>query len=187
MTFPTIEPMHIDRLHAWEANARTHSAEQVEQIARSIREFGWTNPVLIDEHNQIIAGHGRVLAARALGISTVPCLRLDFMDAAQKRAYVIADNQLALKAGWDYELLRLELGELRTDGFDLALTGFDDDDLNDIFSGALDEKDNEPPEEFTLKVWSKSEYEMQEVKQLLGIKDSAAKVEAHRVIGMLRR
>lgn len=185
-----IEHLHVDTLHAWENNARTHSDAQVEQIARSIREYGWTNPVLIDEHDQIIAGHGRVAAARRLGIHTVPCLRLDFMDAAQKRAYVIADNQLALKAGWDFDLLRLELGDLRDEGFDLALTGFEDGELDDILAGkagAKDKADDEGEAEYVLKVWSNDEAEILAVKKLLGINKAAGKVDAHRVIGMLQR
>lgn len=185
-----IEHLHVATLHAWENNARTHSDEQIEQIARSIREYGWTNPVLIDEHDQIIAGHGRVAAARRLGIHTVPCLRLDFMDAAQKRAYVIADNQLALKAGWDFDLLRLELGDLRDVGFDLALTGFDDGELDDILAGkagAKDKDDDEGEAEYVLKVWSNDEAEILAVKKLLGINKAAGKVDAHRVIGMLQR
>jgi hypothetical protein len=104
-------------------NARTHSDAQVAQIAASIREFGWTNPVLVDGDNGIIAGHGRLLAARKLGMSTVPVIELAGLSEAQKRAYIIADNRLALNAGWDNELLDLELGELDALGFDLSLTG----------------------------------------------------------------
>lgn len=187
MTAYQIEQLHIDELHVWESNARTHSDEQVGQIARSIREFGWTNPVLIDEHNQILAGHGRVAAAHRLGIHVVPCLRLDFMDAAQKKAYVIADNKLALNAGWDFDTLRIELEDLRAVGFDLDLVGFDDAALDSIFSGTADGKDEGgEPEEFTLKVWSKDETEILAVKKLLGINATAVKVEAGRVIGMLQ-
>jgi DNA modification methylase len=107
-------------------NARTHSDAQVAQIAASIREFGWTNPVLVDGENGIIAGHGRLLAARKLGMSTVPVIELSGLSEAQKRAYIIADNKMALNAGWDNELLGLELGDLAALGFDLSLTGFDD-------------------------------------------------------------
>jgi DNA modification methylase len=107
-------------------NARTHSDAQVAQIAASIREFGWTNPVLVDGENGIIAGHGRLLAARKLGMSTVPVIELSGLSEAQKRAYIIADNNMALNAGWDNELLGLELGDLAALGFDLSLTGFDD-------------------------------------------------------------
>jgi ParB-like nuclease domain len=106
--------------------ARTHSDAQVAQIAASIREFGWTNPVLVDGENGIIAGHGRLLAARKLGIGTVPVIELAGLSEAQKRAYIIADNKMALNAGWDNELLGLELGDLASLGFDLSLTGFDD-------------------------------------------------------------
>lgn len=121
-----IEQRPIDSLIPYARNARTHSDAQVAQIAASIREFGWTNPILVDGDNGIIAGHGRVLAARKLGMDAVPCIELAHLSATQRRAYILADNQLALNAGWDRELLALELGELRADGFDLALVGFDD-------------------------------------------------------------
>lgn len=110
-------------------NARTHSDRQVAEIAASIREFGWTNPVLVDGDNGIIAGHGRVLAARKLGIADVPVIELAGLSEAQKRAYVIADNKLALNAGWDEELLALEFGDLASLGFDLSLTGFGEDEI----------------------------------------------------------
>jgi ParB-like chromosome segregation protein Spo0J len=106
-------------------NARTHTDEQVAQIAASIREFGFVNPVLLKDDNTIIAGHGRVMAARKLGLDTVPAVYLSHLTDTQARAYVIADNKLALNAGWDDELLNLELGDLADDGFDLDLTGFD--------------------------------------------------------------
>ena len=105
-------------------NARTHSDAQVAQIAASIREFGWTNPILVDGDNGIIAGHGRLLAARKLGMATVPVIELAGLSEAQKRALVIADNKLALNAGWNDELLGLEIGELEHLGFDLSLAGF---------------------------------------------------------------
>ena len=107
-------------------NARTHSEAQVAEIAASIRAFGWTNPILVDEENGVIAGHGRLLAARKLGLVEVPVIELAGLSEAQKRALVIADNKLALNAGWDDELLGIELGELQALGFDLALTGFSD-------------------------------------------------------------
>ena len=110
-------------------NARTHSEEQIAEIAASIREFGWTNPVLVDGDNGIIAGHGRVLAARKLGMTTVPVIELAGMSEAEKRAYVIADNKLALNAGWDRETLSVELADLDAQGFDLSLTGFGGDEL----------------------------------------------------------
>jgi DNA modification methylase len=115
-------------------NPRTHSDEQVAVIAGSIREFGWTNPVLIDGRNGIIAGHGRVLAARKLGLAQVPCIELAHLTDAQRRAYVIADNQTALRAGWSDELLRLELGQLQAANFNLDLVGFDPDALASLFA-----------------------------------------------------
>lgn len=105
-------------------NSRTHSPQQTQQIASSIKEFGFTNPVLIDEENGIIAGHGRVLAAQLLGMDEVPCIVLSGMTEAKKRAYVIADNKLALNAGWDDEMLRLEFEDLKAMDFDLDLAGF---------------------------------------------------------------
>lgn len=110
-------------------NSRTHSAEQVAQIAASIREFGWTNPVLIDGENGIIAGHGRVLAAHKLGETQVPTIELSHMSDTQKRAYIIADNKLALNAGWDDEMLALEMDEIKNAGYDLGLTGFNLDEI----------------------------------------------------------
>lgn len=128
--FPeAIEHVAIEALIPYARNARTHSAEQVAQLAASMREFGWTNPVLIDEVGGIIAGHGRVLAARSLGMTAVPCIRLAHLSDAQKRALVLADNKLAENAGWDEELLAEELRALMTMGFDPLLTGFDDDEI----------------------------------------------------------
>ena len=121
---------------------------QVAQIAASIREFGWTNPVLVDGQNGIIAGHGRVLAARKLGLERVPVIELAHMSEAQKRAYVLADNQLALNAGWDDELLRLELADLSELGFDLGLIGFGEGELERLLAGdgrtGLTEDDEAP-------------------------------------------
>lgn len=124
-----IEQVRVGALIPYARNSRTHSEAQVAQVAASIREFGFTNPVLIDADGGIIAGHGRVMAARKLGMESVPAIRIDYMTEAQKRAYIIADNKLALNAGWDDELLALELGDLKGEGFDLALTGFNDDEL----------------------------------------------------------
>jgi len=122
----------IEELIPYARNARTHSDAQVAQIAASIKEFGWTNPVLIDGERGIIAGHGRVLAARKLGLSEVPCIELAHLTQSQKRAYILADNKLAENAGWDIELLKIELVELEGDGFDLSLTGFDEDFLDGL-------------------------------------------------------
>mgnify|MGYP000883630421 CR=1 FL=1 len=121
-----IETLAIDRLIPYARNSRTHSDAQVAQIAASIKEFGFTNPVLIDADGGIIAGHGRVMAAHKLAMDKVQCIRLAHLTEAQRRAYVIADNKLALNAGWDDAMLALELAELSEAGYDLALTGFDD-------------------------------------------------------------
>jgi DNA modification methylase len=128
-TIVQIEYRQIEALIPYARNSRTHSGAQVAQIAASIREFGWTNPVLVDGSNGIIAGHGRVLAARKLGFDQVPVIELAHLTESQKRAYVLADNKLAENAGWDDELLRIELEALQAAGFDLSLTGFADDEL----------------------------------------------------------
>lgn len=119
-----IETVAVERLIPYARNSRTHSESQVAQIAASIREFGFTNPVLIDAEGGIIAGHGRVMGARQLGLAEVPCLRLAHLSEAQRRAYVIADNKLAMNAGWNEEMLALELRELMEGGYDVGLTGF---------------------------------------------------------------
>jgi len=132
---PKIEEIKVDDLIPYATNSRTHSAEQVAQIAASMVEFGWTNPVLIDARGTIVAGHGRVMAARKLGMETVPCIRLGHLSPAQVRAYVIADNKLALNAGWDDAMLKAELDILKEEGFDLGLTGFSEEELEAILSG----------------------------------------------------
>ena len=124
-----IEYIDIEKLIPYVNNARTHSDEQVAQIAASIHEFGFTNPVLISEDNSIIAGHGRVMAARKIGIEEVPCIRLSHLTEAQRKAYIIADNKLALNAGWDADILKFELQAIDSMDFDLTLTGFDVDEL----------------------------------------------------------
>lgn len=123
----------IDDLIPYAMNSRTHSDEQINQIASSIKEFGFTNPVLIDETGGIIAGHGRVMAAKKIGLIDAPCIILEGLTEAQKKAYVIADNQLPLNAGWDLDVLRLEIETLKDFDFDLDLIGFDDDFLGDLF------------------------------------------------------
>ena len=115
-------------------NARTHSQEQILQLRASLREFGFVNPVIVDKDFNIIAGHGRVLAAKAEGVAEVPCVFVEHLTAAQKRAYILADNKLALNAGWDEELLTLEFGELKDLGFDLELTGFSSDEIDKLFA-----------------------------------------------------
>ncbi len=124
-----IEQISIQALIPYARNSRTHSDAQVAQIAASIREFGFTNPVLIDKDGGIIAGHGRVLGARKLRLSEVPCIRLAHLTDTQKRAYIIADNKLALNAGWDAEALQVELADLSGASFNMDLLGFGVDDL----------------------------------------------------------
>jgi len=120
---------NVDALIPYANNPRTHSPAQIAQIASSIKEFGWTNPVLLDGDNGVIAGHGRLEASRILGIESVPTIELKHLTEAQKKAYIIADNQLAQNAGWDDDLLGIEIGALQDIGFDIALLGFDDKDI----------------------------------------------------------
>lgn len=131
-TTTKIEHIEVNDLIPYANNSRTHSEEQVGQIAASIREFGFTNPVLIDKDGTIVAGHGRVMAARKLGMESVPCIRLGHLSPAQVRAYVIADNKLALNAGWDEELLRSELDRIKEEGTDIALTGFSEQEITKL-------------------------------------------------------
>ena len=128
-----VEYRPLQGLIPYARNPRTHDEAQVAKIAASIVEFGWTNPILVDGDNGIIAGHGRLAAARKLGLDTVPVIELGHLTSNQKRAYVIADNRLALDAGWDEEMLALELADLTSAGYDLALTGFDNVDLEAMF------------------------------------------------------
>jgi len=130
-----IETIAIDRLIPYARNSRTHSDAQVAQIAASIKEFGFTNPVLIDADGGIIAGHGRVMGARQLGLAEVPCIRLGHLTDAQRRAYVIADNRLALNAGWDDAMLALEMRDLMDEGYDVGLTGFDLKEIDALLAG----------------------------------------------------
>lgn len=151
-----IEHLPLDRLVPYANNARTHSEEQVAQISASIREFGFTNPVLVTADGTIIAGHGRVMAARKLGLTEVPCIRLEHLTPNQVKAYVLADNRLALNAGWDEELLKVEIQSLDEAGFDTSLLGFNADELEAFLgdglegvatseSGALSERFGFPP------------------------------------------
>src|ERR1035438_7815909 len=123
-----VERWQIDRLIPYIRNARMHTQEQIAQVAASIAEFGWTNPILVGADGVIIAGHARLLAARKLRMTEVPVIVLDHLSETQRRALVLADNRLALDAGWDEEMLRVELESIRDDGFDLELLGFTDDE-----------------------------------------------------------
>jgi DNA modification methylase len=127
-----IKKVSVEKLIPYVRNSRTHSDAQVAQIAASIKEFGWTNPILVDGENGIIAGHGRLLAARKLGAKEVPVIELSHLTESQKRAYVIADNQLAMNAGWDTSMLTLELADLKESEFNLDLIGFDAKELENL-------------------------------------------------------
>lgn len=130
-----IKYLLVDEITPYSRNPRTHSEEQIAQIVASIREFGFTNPILIDTNQGIIAGHGRFAAAKELGLERVPCIDLSHLTEEQKRAYIIADNKLALNGGWNEDLLRLELTDLKELGANLELTGFDAMELADIMLG----------------------------------------------------
>jgi hypothetical protein len=132
----------VDTLIPYINNSRTHSDSQVAQIAASIKEFGWTNPILVDGENGIIAGHGRLMAARKLGYIEVPTIELKDLTETQRKAYIIADNKLALNADWDNEILALELAELGDMGFDLDITGFAADEIAELLSPEDDEDDS---------------------------------------------
>lgn len=130
--FPSIKKVKTVDLIPYARNSRTHSDEQINQIAASIKEFGFLNPIIIDGDNGIIAGHGRVMAANKLNIKELPCVDASHLSETQRRAYVIADNKLALNSGWDVEMLRVEFDELQEAGFDLELTGFSMDEIADL-------------------------------------------------------
>ena len=128
----------LEKLVPYANNARTHSAEQINKLRSSLREFGFINPVIIDRDYGVIAGHGRILAAKEEGIQEIPCVFADHLTEAQKKAYIIADNRMAMDAGWDEELLRVEIEALQAEAFDLSLTGFDEKELSDLFKDDAD-------------------------------------------------
>lgn len=136
------ELMDVDKLIPYVNNARTHSAEQVNKLAGSIKEFGFINPVIIDGDNGILAGHGRVMAAKQLGLKKVPCVAADYLTEAQRKAYILADNKMALDAGWDNELLKVEIESLQEMGFDLEFTGFDEKELAELFASDTEAKED---------------------------------------------
>lgn len=143
-TTTNMELVEINKLVPYVNNARTHSPEQINKLRSSLREFGFINPVIIDKDYGIIAGHGRVIAAREEGIDKVPCVFVDHLTEAQKKAYIIADNRMALDAGWDEELLRVEIEALQAEAFDVSLTGFDEKEITDLFKDTQAEaKDDE--------------------------------------------
>jgi len=167
-----VEKWDIERLVPYARNSRTHSDEQISQIASSIKEWGWTTPILVDEDGGIIAGHGRTLAAQRLKMTEVPVMVAKGWSDAKKRAYVISDNKLALNAGWDMEMLRLELSELDSSGYDLELTGFTGDELAKALFGD-DALEPSTPEEqhvdsaYEISVVCDNEQQQEDVYQML--------------------
>ncbi|WP_320951969.1 site-specific DNA-methyltransferase [Hungatella effluvii] len=125
----------VSKLVPYVNNARTHNAQQITKLRSSLREFGFINPVIIDREYNVIAGHGRILAAKEEGIEEVPCVFVDYLTPAQKKAYILADNRMAMDAGWDEELLRVEIEALQAESFDVGLTGFDEKDISELFAG----------------------------------------------------
>jgi DNA modification methylase len=142
-TTERFEKVNIDRLVPYARNAHTHSKEQILQLRASLREFGFVNPVIVDKDLNIIAGHGRILAAKEENITEVPCVFAEHLTEAQKRAYILADNRLAINAGWDAEMLSIEIADLQATDFDVSLLGFDDAELSKLLGGAEDVKDDD--------------------------------------------
>ena len=142
-TTTEMQLVSLDKLIPYVNNARTHSPEQINKLRSSLREFGFINPVIIDRDYGVIAGHGRILAAKEEGLTEVPCVFADHLTEAQKKAYILADNRMALDAGWDEELLRIEIESLQAEAFDLALTGFDEKELSKLFDDGNETKDDD--------------------------------------------
>ena len=143
-TTTEMQLISIDKLVPYVNNARTHSAEQILKLRSSLREFGFVNPIIIDREFNVIAGHGRLMAAKEEGIEEVPCVFVDYLTDAQKKAYILADNRMAMDAGWDEELLKIEMEELQNLGYDLEFTGFDEKELADLFG--VDDKEGKEDE-----------------------------------------
>lgn len=153
----------VSKLVPYVNNARTHNAQQITKLRSSLREFGFINPVIIDREYNVIAGHGRILAAKEEGITEVPCVFVDYLTPAQKKAYILADNRMAMDAGWDEALLRVEIEALQAESFDVGLTGFDEKDIAELFAGEdgdaqdddfdVDEELQKPPVTKSGDVW----------------------------------
>lgn len=162
-TTTEMQLVSISQLVPYVNNARTHSDAQVKKLRASLREFGFINPVIIDSEYNVIAGHGRILAAKEEGIEKVPCVFVDYLTPAQKKAYILADNRMAMDAGWDEELLRVEIEALQAEYFDVGLTGFDEKDITELFAGEddgaqddnfdVDEELQKPPVTKSGDVW----------------------------------
>lgn len=175
-----ISMTETDKLIPYARNSRTHSSEQVAQIAASIKEFGFLNPIIIDGENGIIAGHGRVMAAQKLGLKELPCVEAAHLTDAQRKAYVIADNKLALNAGWDYEMLKIELGDLEALDFDLSVIGFDDKETLKILGDGMDEikapTEDEYKEVYEVVVSCRDESEQEAIFQMMTAKGLKCRV-----------
>lgn len=141
-TTTQMELVSIDKLIPYVNNARTHSADQVNKLRSSLREFGFINPVIIDRDFNVIAGHGRILAAKEENIKEVPCVYVDYLTPAQKKAYILADNRMAMDAGWDEDLLRIEIESLKAEDFDVSLAGFDEKEIADLFAEDKEAEDD---------------------------------------------
>ena len=142
-TTTEMQLVDINKLIPYVNNARTHNAQQINKLRSSLREFGFINPVIIDRNFNVIAGHGRIMAAKEEGINEVPCVFVDYLTEAQKKAYILADNRMAMDAGWDEELLKVEIEALQADDFDISLTGFDESELSGFFDTVDDAKDDD--------------------------------------------
>lgn len=142
-TTTEMQLVDINKLIPYVSNARTHNAQQINKLRSSLREFGFINPVIIDRDFNVIAGHGRIMAAKEEGINEVPCVFVDYLTEAQKKAYILADNRMAMDAGWDEELLKVEIEALQAEDFDLSLTGFDESELAGFFDTSDDAKDDD--------------------------------------------
>ncbi len=136
----------VDSLVPYARNARTHSELQVDQIAASIKEFGFLSPIVVSADNTILCGHGRYFAAKKLGMEMVPCVKEEYLTETQKRAYILADNRIGLNAGWDHEMLAVEMEELKAADFDVSLTGFNDSEIADLFMDEAEPKEAENKE-----------------------------------------
>lgn len=143
MNTQRLEQVPIDNLVPYARNARTHSKEQIAQLRSSLREFGFVSPAVIDQDYNILVGHGRIAAAREEGYKTVPCVFAEDLTDTQKRAYILADNQLALNAGWDEEMLSVELADLQENAFDLSLLGFDDKELEKLLGSDTEAEEDD--------------------------------------------
>jgi hypothetical protein len=176
---PVIETWPIERLRPYARNSRTHSDSQIASIVKSIQRFGFTNPILVAETGTILAGHGRTLAAKLMGMAEVPVIVASGWTADERKAYVITDNKIALDAGWDEELLKLELGELAEANFDLSLTGFGEEDLNQLFGTVAGDLATTPPQiKATFQILIECESEAEQLELLTELQGRAVECRA---------